>query len=1252
VNLHGREVFRSASEYAGPTVMDFFLVDKSTVRVSRARLCALTGGLALALLAGAAATLRADDPLPATPAAPSMPDDAPPPVTAPGSSAKSGDAKSNGGGKSTNSSPPKMPAVVPASATSTAADATNGSSTGTNSANSSSSSIAPAANASSSTPPSSSTPGSNGPPPNSSIPSPTTPNNSTPTITPPNPPAPNANSPNGQPSYFDREDLVAVQVRAAGISGQGPVQDLSLFPVELFPFFLMDHQLYFADVRAFPTVDGTFGGNVGLGYRIYNPSLDRVFGISGWYDADGTRDPYFQQFGVSLETYGRWWDWRANVYVPFGQTFDQTSLGAIGNSARFVGNNVVYNELQGYISAMTGFDMELGVPIPGKFAEAHNVRLYGGGYYYTDSQGDHITGGSARLQANLYQGVDGSVQVTNDNFFNTRAFLGISWTFGPLHRSELSDPSQQARLGEHVTRNYTVLAPTRGQVDPNVTAIDPITNTPYTVAHVNSAAAAGGSGTINSPFQTIAAAQATGATIVFVHANSVFNGADATISMNAGQALLGDGAGLQHTLSVPTGTIVLPHASGSTSLPVLQSSTGDAITLAPNAILSGFTINNPAGNGLFGNGVSNSSIENVTINNAGNNGILLVNSANSVQILNTTVNGSQQNGLWIEGGNANITFTGTIAGSQNYDALVFAIGGGTVNLTGMQLPGSGSQGVLLLNNAGTVDFNNLTVLNSAGRGIDIENESGAVQFAGTTTVSGAAGESVNIFNQFANGSVTFDNLSIDHREGAGLSIGNSAGTVAVTGTTNITNEIGSNASGISIANSSVNTTFTGAVTVSNAASNPGVSLTSNTGTTTFSTLNVTSVNGTGLFANDAGTLVINSAHTAGAGGTISSVGGTAADIESTNMNVYLAALSSNNAPVGLKLIGSSGTFFVTGNASNAVGTGGIIQNDTVGAILTNTGTVGLVGMTLNSNGVGIQAQNVQSLALANTTISGSSSYGIDALNVGSLNLVTSTFTGNGAANIRSQYNQQGAYVVNLEGNTLTSTTADNLLIATMPSAEPSTMTLTVQNNAFTDGGSNTAGVNVAWNGTLDTTIASNSFAGTGGSNTGVLINNASSVYMSTILVQNNAFAANGGNDVGFHFITDGPASIGVTNNSVQFGAANGTGMEFSLGPSAALTISGNSIYDNAGGATGMLFDSVTGPSAISISNNSFSVPNGGGPDRGIIFSSVTDPVSGSTTYMPNLSSAANNTITGAATPFSVPASTTTGGILVNGTVMP
>jgi hypothetical protein len=1043
-----------------------------------------------------------------------------------------------------------------------------------------------------------------------------------------------------------------VQIRAAAIQGQGPVQDFSIFPVEVFPFFLMDRQLYFADVRAFPTVDGTFGGNVGFGYRIYNPSLDRVFGISGWYDADGTRDPYFQQLGLSLETYGRWWDFRTNLYLPIGQTDDQTSLTPISNSTRFVGNSVVYSELQGYIAAMRGVDMEFGVPIPGKFAEDHNVRVYGGWYYFVDDQGDHITGGSARIQANLYQGVDASVEVTNDNFYDTRAFFSLSWTFGPLHRSEVSDPSQQARLGEHVTRNYTVLAPTRSQTDPNIVAVDPTTGTPYTFAHVNSAAAAGGTGTINSPFQTITAALGTDASIVFVHANSVFSGSNATLVLNPGQALLGDGAGLQHALAVTNGTIILPHAASSTSLPILESSTGNAITLAAGSVVSGFTIANAANNGIFGNGASNAVIDYVNVNNSGGDGILLANSTGTVSMGNVVITNSAGNGLSLEGGTANVSFSGIVSGSQGYDLVVASTGGGTVNMAGLQLPGSGSQGVLLYNNAGNVSFDNLSVLNSAGRGIDIEGNSGQLQFAGTTTVSGAAAESVNIQNLLSTGSVTFDNLAISHREGAGLAIDQSSGAVSVNGTTTIGNEIGSNSSGILISNSSGNTTFGGAVTVSNAATNPGVSLQSNTGVTTFSSLNVTSVNGTGLSANQGGTLVINSAQTTGTGGTISSVNGTAVDIENTNMNVNLASVSSNNSSAGIKLIASPGSFLVTGDSGATAGSGGTIQNDTIGVVLQNTGTVNLASMNLVSNGLGIQAQTVQALGLGSTTISGSSSFGIDALNVVKLTLVSDTFTGNGAASIRSQYNQFGTYTIDIASSTLTSSSADNLLIAALAGSEGSTLTTQIQTTAFSNSAANTAGINLSWNGNLNATIDGNSFAGTGGSNTGVLINNASTVYQSNISLQGNEFAANGGNDVAYHVITAGPSTITFTNNTVQFGGANGTGMEFSLGPNASVELSGNGIFDNVGGATGILFDSVTGPSAIGIDGNTIAAASGGGPDRGIIFTSVTDPVVGGMTYMTVLSGTQSNTITGTATPFSVPASTTIGGILVNGAVVP
>jgi hypothetical protein len=111
-------------------------------------------------------------------------------------------------------------------------------------------------------------------------------------------------------------------------------------------------------------------------------------------------------------------------------------------------------------------------------------------------------------------------------------------------------------------------------------------------------------------------------------------------------------------------------------------------------------------------------------------------------------------------------------------------------------------------------------------------------------------------------------------------------------------------------------------------------------------------------------------------------------------------------------------------------------------------------------------------------------------------------------------------------------------------------------------------------------------------------------------------------------------------------------MEFSVGPNGSVALSGNSIFDNTGGATGILFDSVTGPSAIAINGNTIAVPNGGGPDRGIIFTSVTDPVVGSMTYLVNLTGTQNNSVTGTATPFSVPASTTTGSILVNGVPVP
>jgi Right handed beta helix region len=1047
----------------------------------------------------------------------------------------------------------------------------------------------------------------------------------------------------------EANDQIGFQFWGSGNLGQGVVQDRSILPVEMFPFFRMDQSLYFSDLRFFPTIEGTFGGSVGAGYRFFSPAWDRVFGISGWYDADGTRDDYFQQLGLSLETYGGPFDFRTNFYLPVGQTDRQNSLAVLNNSSRFVGNNVVYDQIDTFTAAMRGLDMEIGVGLPGQFARHHALRAYAGWYYFNDDQSDNIVGVSARIQGTIASGLDTSVEITNDNFFNTRAFFNLSWTFGPLRRADASAATTADRLGEHVTRNYTVLAPTRSVVDANVLAINPQTGTPYTFAHVSSAAAPGGNGSVNNPFQTIVQAQSANDQIIFVHANSVFTGAAATIAMSAGQSILGDGAGVVHTIAVSQlGSIALPH-SMTGSLPVLESASGNAVMLASNSVLSGFTIVSPTANGIYGNGVSGALVANVTVNDAGADGIHLLNSSNTVDILNTNVSGSAGDGLALLGGNANVMYSGQLAGNVGHDLNISNISGGTIDMTKATFGGSGSQGILLQNDAGTINFNNLTVASTAGKGIDIEGESGTVQFAGTTTVSGSTGTSVNIESLLSTGSVTFDNLAVNNRQGGGLAIDNAGGTVTVNGTTNIANQAGATASGLSVTNSSGDVTFNGAVTVANTTGNPGVNLVNNSGTTTFNSLNLNSLSGTALYANNAGSLVVSSGANGANGGTIQAANGTAVDIENTKMDVNLTSVSSSGGPVGLQLISTPGSFFVNGNSNETANSGGTIQGASIGVFLQNTGSVGLGLMKIDSNGIGVLAQSVTGLGLGHVQITNSTSYGIDALDVNALTISNSQLYGNGANNIRFQVDKIGAYSLTSTVNAFGSSAADNILVQTLAGSEGSTLTLTASQNGFVNSTSGTAGINVNWNGNLTATVDSNSFSGAGGSNTGVRIDALSPTALANLSITNNTYTGGATNDTASQLIIAGPSQLTVTNNNVQFSATGGTGFRFSLAPSATLDLASNSVTDTAGGATGVLFDSVSGPAGLTINDNSVTLSNHG---NGIIFSSVTDPVVSGVTYSVGLAGTQNNVIQGADTPFSVPASTTMGGILVNGTGVP
>lgn len=1002
---------------------------------------------------------------------------------------------------------------------------------------------------------------------------------------------------NNSSPYVDYYDGSGILFRAAHIEGQGIPQIQSITPVELFPYLISNESMIFGDLRFYPTNSLTLGGNAGFGYRYYSESLDRVFGASAWYDGDNSRNVLFQQAGLSFESYARALDLRSNLYLPVGPITRQTSLTLVNGSTRFQGDNLVYDQYRSWYTAMKGFDAEVGVPLPGDFAQDQGIRLYGGGYHFVDNEGDSITGASARLIANVISGLDAQLQITYDPHFQTRAFFGVSWTFGALHRSEMKQTTAYGRMGEHVTRNYTVVAESHGQ-DEHLTAIDPATGTPYTFAHVSSSAAPGGTGTASSPFQTIAAAEATGRNIVFVQAGSVFNGGPSVV-LNPGQRVLGDGPGAQYFIRVSElGMVTLPHGPTSGAFPILDASTGDAVVLASNSQFSGFSITNPAGNGIVGTGLSNVTVSNVRINldHTGNDGIQLNDITGPVSIANATV------------------------------VMPTAVG-----------------------------------LGALGSGIDIQGGSGSIQFLGNTTVSGfSAGPSVLIDHLGAAGSVTFDDLGIGQRQGVGFEIQNhSAGTVNVTGVASISNASGSTAAALDINNSSVNSNFnqvnvTGATVAAGAGA---VNLQTDTGTTSFGTLNIGSPTGTALMAHNAGTLninpVVNNMVNLTHGGTISAADGTAVDLQSTALNINLTSVSSNHVTLpgtgtGISLIGTTGLFGVMGNG--AAGTGGTIRNAATGIFLQNAGRTGFQWMTINANGVGIESQHVGSLAVLSSTISNSTHFGIDALDTKTVDIANSIFFGNGTvagdANIRAQFDAIDSYSYSITASQFTSAISDNVLVKVIPGGETSTLNFLAGGDSFTNTASGGTGVRLIWNGALSATVDQSIFATSGGSNTGLFVTNASPTALSTVVFTNNNFTSTSaaGLDTAFNLATSGPSQVFLSNNLVKFNSANGTGFEMSLAASSNVNIASNTFVDTVGGATGILFDSVTGPALVTINDNLMNLKNAAG-DRGIIFSSVTSPPI-------TLSGTLDNVINNATTPFFVPIGTTTGEILVNGSPAP
>ena len=594
----------------------------------------------------------------------------------------------------------------------------------------------------------------------------------------------------------------------------------------LSPYVNIGNGLLFGDSRLTYANQGGLAWSFGGGYRQYIPAWDAVLGGNGYFDRDQITGANFKQWSIGAELLAHRWEARGNIYRPFGNTSEKTGSRVDPNSAIFVGNNIQFNRIDTFAEALEGFDAEAGFLLPGDFSERIDLRAFGGGYYYKGKGQDGFTGFSTRLQADVGKWLELGLKLTNDDVFHTNVSFSAVLHTGSFASQEHTRRSAMQRLAEPVRRNLNIAANTSdvvvgGQI---ANAADGL---PLTVVHVDSAAGAGGTGTVEDPFNQLSSGLAfPDSDIIFTHAGSVFGAPPENIvNLADGQSLFGEGliqypTGIRQVVNTVNldgiGELTLPDSptfasnlailgqdTGNPLLlrPTLAATGGDAVTMGNNSSFGGFILDSPTGNGVFINAVAGTSVRDVLVSNAGGSGILVQNTfaGSTTTIIDTIIENATGPAFHVNGGAGAIGYTSTsntldpsfaaIVNSSQEAVLIEDRVGGSVNMLGSTIDDTGGAGIVIRGNGitpttGNVTIDNARIVDSTGNGILIQNASGNISFRNSvraaTTIINATDDSLKIDTLTSGSNLTFENLSITSPRAGGINIDNLAGNFVFT----------------------------------------------------------------------------------------------------------------------------------------------------------------------------------------------------------------------------------------------------------------------------------------------------------------------------------------------------------------------------------------------------------------------------------------------------------------------------------------
>ena len=441
-----------------------------------------------------------------------------------------------------------------------------------------------------------------------------------------------------------------------------------------------DGSVLFGDLRMMGDNQENKELNVGVGYReIINTKLlgDGIAGGMVWFDRrKTTSNSEFNQVTAGLEWLGEQYDVRLNGYVPLNKKQSYTRANPNGDGLGFVGNQIIVNTDQAVVEeALPGLDLEIGTRLNFLDGVTDSTRVYAGAYHFEGDRAEDVTGYRARIAADITSDIQVGARYQKDDVRGSQTYLEATVRFPFDAKKSFQEEGLRSRLDESPERDIDIVS-NEAVLDDGIDQLVLNTNSGVTqnVLHVNNTAGGGGDGSIETPYNTLLAAQTAATTndLIYVHrGDGTTTGQDAGVTLDDdGQMLVGSGVNLVYDtgryrtsngLEIGDGVIVNQQTADN---PIITNGAGSGVdVMADNVLLSGLTVDGATEHGVSAINSENLVIDNITGRNNGTSQPLGHSAIKieadgrdieNVTVINNITDNSAGRGVWVLANNGSV----------------------------------------------------------------------------------------------------------------------------------------------------------------------------------------------------------------------------------------------------------------------------------------------------------------------------------------------------------------------------------------------------------------------------------------------------------------------------------------------------------------------------------------------------------------------------------------------------------------------